>query len=386
MSSWKDAGEGDHYMYRLVPPGQTPLGELTGDEDYLGVDSASWFINKQSGWFKDRTASGTLRITLASGAEDYHAALGTFELAHGARTAPIFDRPVLPDRRYRGGPITFAVTLTALNRDTAFASVLKSAAKASLNIVGGMVETAAGSGPHQVLTAAGTDLVRGIGDVLSNKADGRQPLFGSQGMEGTIHARDFQYSTMYLLFHRGTRVEPSKLKTAAHGAARGVLYENQPFEDGAWLLLRLRRARRYTGYRPWEDAVQKLRADIENLVGDFTTGVTAKADALRLLLPGGDAGSTYYDEFAALRRSIRDDGALTSRDGAARTRALAEAIVDARRRISADDPSGLAPSAPVSLADHDASPSYTAQGSTQSEQHDVAWTQNAWVQIARDPA
>ena len=75
MNKWKEAGEGDHHVYHLVPPNQTTLGPLEPEHDYIGVDSSSWFLNKESSWFRERTASGVMRITLASGQEEYNAAL-----------------------------------------------------------------------------------------------------------------------------------------------------------------------------------------------------------------------------------------------------------------------------------------------------------------------
>ena len=46
-------------------------------------------------------------IKLSVGLESYNVALGTFALTGGSRTVPIFDRPVVPDRNYRGGQIIF---------------------------------------------------------------------------------------------------------------------------------------------------------------------------------------------------------------------------------------------------------------------------------------
>jgi hypothetical protein len=334
MSDWLEAGKGDNHLYLLAPPNQGPSEPLIPEKHYIGVESASWFINKQSNWFRDQTASGTLKITMAGGREEYNVALGTFELEDGARTAPIFDRPVLPDRRYQGGVLTFLVSLTSLARDTAFASVLKSSARASLNIVGGMVETATATGPQQILGAAGSALVKGIGDALANTAQGRAALFSGDGIESSIRPETFSVPEMYLLFHRGTRLDTKNLKTAVYGQMRVAVYNNKALEDGAWLLLRLRRSVAYSGVRAWFDEERKLRAAFDDLVSDVGFGTRTRAEALAQLSPGDGTTATLYDEFIALRRLIRDDGVLTRVDAKRRVDDLSQARTDALTKIN----------------------------------------------------
>ena len=123
------AGKGDHHVYRIMPSDMSDQTVLTAGSHYIGVDAVAWFINKADGWFTSSMASGTLDIRLSSGLEKYQAALGTFELKGGAKVAPVFERPILPDRNFRGGPITIAASLTALKKDTVVAGLLKSALK-----------------------------------------------------------------------------------------------------------------------------------------------------------------------------------------------------------------------------------------------------------------
>lgn len=344
MPEWSEAGRGDNHVYILCPPNQGAPEKLVGEKHYVGVDSASWFINKQGNWFKDRTASGTLTISMAEGREEYNIALGIFELDKGARTAPVFDRPVLPDRRYQGGVLTFRVSLTSLNRDTAFASVLKSSASASLNIVGGMVETATAVGPQQVLGAAGGALVRGISEALANTAPGREPLFSGAGIELSIRAESFSYPEIYVLFHRGGQLDPNLLKTALYGQTRIATYDNKPLEDGAWLLLRLRRTEVYSGVRSWFDDERRLRAAFDDLVSDVAYGSRTRAEALAQLAPGDGANSTLYDDFVGLRRQIRTDGVLTVSDAKGRVDELSKARSAVAMRIRE---MGTAPEAPA---------------------------------------
>src|SRR3954464_8643310 len=74
------AGKGEHHVYKIVPADNPGKPVLTPRKHYLGVDAVAWYINKESSFFADRMASGTLQITLSSGLEQYQAALGTFEL------------------------------------------------------------------------------------------------------------------------------------------------------------------------------------------------------------------------------------------------------------------------------------------------------------------
>jgi len=136
-----EAGKGEHHVYCILPQTPTDQNSIKKNENYVGIDAAAWFINKDDSWLSKFMASGTLEIGLAGGLEKYQVALGTFELRGGAKTAPVFNKPVLPDRNYRGGPVTLTASLTAIKSDTVVAGMLKSAGNASLGVVAGMVQS-----------------------------------------------------------------------------------------------------------------------------------------------------------------------------------------------------------------------------------------------------
>jgi hypothetical protein len=48
-TEWYEAGLGDTHVYLLCPPNEGTRIKLTADKHYVGADSASWFMNKQSG-------------------------------------------------------------------------------------------------------------------------------------------------------------------------------------------------------------------------------------------------------------------------------------------------------------------------------------------------
>ena len=223
-----EAGQGQHKAY-VVRMDDADTSPLEPGKHYLGVDAASWYINKKSSWFADRMASGTLDIQIDSGAEHYQAALGTFELKGGSTVAPVFDRPVLPDRNYVGGPITLTATLTGLKKDTAIASLLRSAAAASLGVAAGMVETATAAGPARLLGAAGDELLKGVKQLLSDTSAKRESLLDFSGLQATFQPGSLLGPDNYLLFHRGTAFDEDRLTVRTSGAL------SLPYVDGVFL-------------------------------------------------------------------------------------------------------------------------------------------------------
>ena len=337
-----EAGKGEHHVYPIVTNTKPDAAALTPGLHYLGIDAVAWYINKTSSWFTDRMASGTLQISIASGAEQYQAALGTFELKAGAKTAPVFERPVLPDRNLIGGPITLNASLTAIKKDTVIAGLLKSAANASLGIVAGMVQTATATGPAKLLSAAGDELISGVKKVLSDTGAKREALFDFSGLEISIQPNTVVGDEMYLLLHRGADLDQSNLKIKKVGQLVLPYLGGALLDDGAWLMLRLRRSDEYTGARDWYAAARTLRGKIESLVADASSDVIPKDEALKQLKPSVAGTTTLFDEFARLRAIIRNDGVLSERQASVFVADLNAQIVAARKAISATDPAVFA--------------------------------------------
>ncbi|HEY8503155.1 MAG TPA: hypothetical protein VIL46_01135, partial [Gemmataceae bacterium] len=332
--SGTEAGRGEHRVYPIADPVEGDPGKLTARNHYVGVDAVAWFVNKQSSWFKDRVASGTLEIRLAGGLESYQVALGTFELKGGSRTAPVFDRAVLPDRNYRGGALTFAASLTAIKKDTAVAGLLKSAADASLGVAAGMVATATLAGPAKLLAAAGADILGGVRTLLKDTGEKREPIFDFSGLEFTVKPEDIVGPRCYLLLHRGAELDGTKLKVRKSGQLQLPFYEGAPLGDGAWLLLRIRRSDEYTGVREWFEAARAFRLRTAALVDDVASGLLPKDDALKefQVSPGGD--KTLLDEFVRLRGVIQTDGVLAEREAGYHVGQLRARLDAARRAIT----------------------------------------------------
>lgn len=332
------AGIGEHHVYRIVPD-NLDNEPLTKQSHYVGVDAVSWYINKESSWFTKRMASGTLDITLSNGMEKYQTALGTFELNGGSKTAPVFDRPVLLDRNYRGGSIGFNASLTAIKKDTVLASVLKSSANASLGIVAGMVDTAAIAGPTQLLTAAGGQLVKGVRDILSDQSDKHEPLFDFNGLEFNISPDKIIGPETYLLFHRGEDLEEDNLEIQVDGQITRPVYNGQNLEDGAWLLLRVKRSSEYPNIRPWFSTRRNLNSKIKSLVDNVVNGFQSKETALKQFEFTDSDDGTLLDQFGRLRSIIFNDGVITEVQALTFVTQITNKIVAARKAIKEIDKS-----------------------------------------------
>jgi hypothetical protein len=327
------AGKGEHRVYPIADPEQTDTGKLTARNHYIGVDAVAWFINKESNWFTDRMAAGTLDIKLAGGAESYQVALGTFALTGGSKTAPVFDRAVLPDRNYRGGPITFSATLTAIKRDTVIAGLLKSAADASLGVAAGMVGTATLAGPTKILAAAGSDILGGVRTLLKDTGEKREPLFDFSGLEFSLKPEDVIGPRSYLLLHRGSELIENNLTIQKSGKLQLPIYNGSPLEDGAWLLLRIRRSDEYSGVREWFDTARSFRLRLETLVDDFASGLLSKEDALKEFEVSSSGDKSLLDNFVRLRGVIGNDGVLAEREAFGHIAQLRLRVDAARRTI-----------------------------------------------------
>jgi D-alanyl-D-alanine carboxypeptidase len=337
-----EAGSGEAHIYRI--PG-TPGGDqtpLTENQDYLGIDAIAWYVNKQSSWFRDRTASGVLIITMNDGSEKYQTSLGTFELNNGQKMAPVFGTPVLPDRNYVGGSISTAATLTAIKKDTVLGGLINSAASAGLGIIAGMVHTASVTGPAQILTAAGGQLISGIQKALDDPSVKTEPLFDSGGIQLVLQAVDIKGSESYILMHRGAQLDDTKLTLGRIGALSVPFLNGQPLEDGAWLLLRLRRSQTYSGFRDWFTTAKQVRSDLSFLVLRVTNGALTKDAALKELVPSTGGASTVWDRFAALRGVITDDGVMSEAEAQSYVGKLAAAFTAAKEAINAT-PAGATP-------------------------------------------
>ena len=309
-----EAGKGEHKVYRVYGAPSPDIAKLTANNHYLGVDAVAWAVNKEDSFFSDRMAAGTMEIVLASGEESFQVALGSFQIKGGAKIAPVFGQPVLPDRSYRGGPLQFTAFLTVTRKDSAIASLLKGAADASLGVVAGMVQTASLTGPALALSGAGAALVGGVRTMLKDSNPHQEPLFDFSGLRFALQPSDFVGPELYLLLHRGALLDETQLTVSKVGETYLPMWRGKLLEDGAWLLLRLRRSDEYSGVRQWYEEARAVRAAIDDVVADARSELITKDQALAQLTPSTTGDKTVADKYLRLRDVISRDGVLCERE------------------------------------------------------------------------
>jgi hypothetical protein len=328
-----EAGKGNARVYRIAPDSPTDSAQIKARKHYVGIDAAAWFVNKSDSWFSKKTVSGTIQIKMSGGNETYNVGMGTFELRGGIKIAPIFGKPILPDRNYLGGSFTITCTLSAIKQDTVISSMLKSAGDASLGVVAGMVDTASLAGPSKLLSAAGSSLVGSVRDILTETGPDREELFTSSGVAYTLRPEELTGSHIYLLLHRGEALDESSLKVGQSGELEMPFYNNAELQDGAWVLLRIRRSDEYSGVREWYDDVKGLRNRISNLLDDTAAGFRTRQDALSEFTPTAAGDKTIADAFATVRSRIQNDGVLCERQASVFVGNLRQRIVAAIKAI-----------------------------------------------------
>jgi hypothetical protein len=307
------AGTGDHRSY-LIKANDSSRGPLRPNCEYLAVEAASWFVNHESGWFRDRMATGTLSVLLEAGPEAFDVALGLYELDGGARLSPVTDRAIMPERAYRGGRLTLRAHISGVSRDAAIGKLLRGASTASLAVAATLIQTStAMPGLSQVLGAAGSALVGGVRDALDSKTERMRLFEPSTGIERTLNAPDLSGSVTYVLLHRG-RLLDSKLVhiSVQDDGLIGVDYDGGPLRDGVWLLLRVRRSSEYPIARPWNTEYDALWQRIYATVDDCASSSISQEEALNRFLAGSESSPSLHDGYILVRSAILGDAVLTT--------------------------------------------------------------------------
>jgi hypothetical protein len=111
-----------------------------------------------------------------------------------------------------------------------------------------------------------------------------------------------------------TKLKEENLSINTQGELQIPFYNNSLLEDGAWVLLRIRRTDEYTGVREWFNETRSLRGRIADLISDFSSGFISKEEALKSFEITKSGNKTILDKFMSLRSIIRNDGVLTERE------------------------------------------------------------------------
>ncbi len=190
-----EAGKGNADTYHIIPENEDSSAAFELKKHYLKVDAVSWFLNKESNFFKTYIASGTLQIKLPN--ENYEVGLGTYKLDDGMKTAPIFNRPIIEDRVYLGGSLTVSVSTQAIKRDTLLSKILKDLSNSTVDVVTGAIQGATFAGPTASLLEVSKSLTSNIKEIL-NQGEKKIDIFS---IENTFQLSKFTGSENYILLH-----------------------------------------------------------------------------------------------------------------------------------------------------------------------------------------
>lgn len=306
------AGDGDNHRFIIKENDATPSSIQAG-VDYIAVDAVSWFVNRQGNFFVDRMVAGSLEFRIH--AQDYSTVLGNYILEGGQRTAPIFDRPIVPIVAYHGGDLTLKAFIKGIKQNTAAGTLMKQMAAASLTVVTGAIQVGTGGIATTALIAAGTILGNGAVNMLTANDEKAIPIFNP--FEVTVKAaQDVTTLNTYILLHRGSNDVDEKLLTVSISAAgTKVKYNGQFFNDGAWILFRISKSATYTGDpRPWKNEVESVKNKIENLIDLWDANAITKDNVISALTPTGQEPTNVGDSYFASKERIKEDLVLTRKD------------------------------------------------------------------------
>lgn len=330
------AGEGNPQRFIITDP----VGKAKPFEKgshYVGIDAAVWFVNQQSSFFTDRMVVGTVEITLNGVV--FPVVLGQYELKGGQQIAAIFDRALISSWPYRSGEIVVKSTIQCNKSNTMAGTLIKQVAAATLTAVAGAVTLETGGVGGVALSAASGVLVKGAQQALSDNSDKKIPILDS--FEVKIDPpNDLRGSQSYLLIHHGSDgLDGAKFKIISGANGSDVFYGENPFRDGAWLLIRFRRSEEYGGDpRPWSSASEKIRLEIQNLFQQWEASQKTVDEVQRQLLPNESGNPTLADDLVALSRRIISDEALIFRDRNKHSAVLYSYLNAANSAVKAKDP------------------------------------------------
>lgn len=329
------AGKGEHRYYILRHNKKSDSVPFVPGVHYIGIDAVRWYVNKQGNFLTNRIASGTTSINLHN--EKYQTGLGTYELKAGEYTAPVFDRPLLTNRVFRGGILTLRIFIQVINEDKLLKILLRDLAKTSLNITASAVNTVSSTGPPAILSEASKSLIKSVEKILT---EGGKPkmVFDPSGVEINIKPTELSGSEIFILVHRGQKLDSEKLnlRKIEHGNYE-VSYENSLLEDGAWCLFKIRREDSYGFPRPWENESREVRNEIRNLFERWLLHGISKTKIAKILRPTNQSPPSIGDKVLSLTAQIRKDWALTELEAVYHASELQVRLKMAQDAVKADN-------------------------------------------------
>ncbi|MBL7821023.1 MAG: hypothetical protein JNL65_10425 [Saprospiraceae bacterium] len=327
-----EAGLGNAKTYSIQQTNGNNSAAFEPKKHYLRVDAVSWYLNKESDFWKTFIASGALQIKLPN--ENYEVGLGTYKLDDGMKTAPVFNRPIIDDRVYLGGSLTVSVTTQAIKKDTLLSKILKDLGNSTVDVVTGAIQGATFAGPTASLLEVSKSLTSNIKEIL-NQGEKKIDFFS---IENTFQLSNFTGSENYILLHRGVELNNEKLKIDTSGNhSESLTYDGKFLDDGAWVLLRISRIDKYSGVRPWYMRAREIRSEIDNFMDRFEFGSMSKEQALNQLTPSDADPNNTASKVMELISIIRNDAVLSYRDALIESSMYKNLLQAARVAVNAND-------------------------------------------------
>ncbi|MEX0315160.1 MAG: hypothetical protein AB3N18_13360 [Allomuricauda sp.] len=328
-----DAGNGVANTFHLEIDGETDsTTHFEPRKHYLRIDTISWYVNKQSTFWKDFIASGTLQIKVANDVFDI--GLGTYKLDKGLKVAPIFNRPIIADRVYNGGDLTIQSSIGAIKKDTLFGKILKDLANSTVDVATGAIQAASITGPAAGLLDVSTSLTNNIKEILGQ---GKSKIEFAN-IEDTFQLSKLFGNENFVLIHRGSMIKKEDLKLTSDGEHKlNLLYKGKPLEDGVWLLLRITRVDKYSGVRPWFNKAREIRTEILKFMDAFDFGGISAEAAMAQLTPSEENPNNLASQIMELVAIIRNDFVLSFRDALIESAEFINLLKNARLAIQTKD-------------------------------------------------
>lgn len=337
MSDLAKAGEGNPHKYTKIVDTSQKAPQYEPDKHYIGVDAVVWFVNGQKNFFTERMVAGTIEVTLNG--QTFPVVLGQYELKGGQQVAPIFDRALITSVPYRSGNIVINAVIQGNRQNTMAGTLLKQMAAATITAVAGVVSLETGGVGAAALAAAGGVLVKGAQQVLSDNNDKKVSIFSP--FEVTIHpTEELRGAQSYILLHKGTDgLDATKFKIMSEDQGTDVYYNESPFRDGAWLLIRIRRSDIYIGDpRPWLSDVDNVKSDFDQLIDSWQNGQLTVEEVKKNLVKSENETPTVADKVGIVSRRIRADNALILTDRRKYAGVLRAYLQSAIAAAAANDP------------------------------------------------
>lgn len=311
-----------NYFEHIVPVKGQALGKGAKKDDvYIAIDGIQWFVNMQSNIFSKRMLGATLKVDI--GDQNYQMVLGTFEPKAGAKTAPFMKVELVPPTPYRGGTIRFQSIISALANDTALAGLLKTVAASTITAVGSSVSFGTATPAAVALGAAVSSTIDGVNGLLTSESAKKREVFGADGFAlGLNPETDCRSQHTYVLLRRGRKgLVAKEFAINEQGGDVVFTHDGEEFEDGAWMLLRIRLEETFDN-RPWQAELRKAIGRIDTLMTRYELGSVDKDALAKALTPSSEGGLTVGDALILVLDTIDSDTTIIEADRLAYAQAL----------------------------------------------------------------